>query len=56
MELKSIRNYCSEHERECEECPIFDECYLLFGTINPSGWEDETIKRIEEAIERDRNK
>lgn len=54
MELESIRDYCLSHVCGCEECPIFDECYLLFGTMSPSGWENEILKKIEEEIEHDK--
>ena len=56
MELESIRDYCLSHEIECEVCPIFDECYLLFGTMSPSGWDDEILNKIEKEIEHDRDK
>lgn len=56
IELESIRDYCSAHEHGCDECPIFDECYLLFGTTSPSEWDDEILKKIEKEIERDRDK
>lgn len=53
MELESIRDYCLSHVCGCEECPIFDECYLLFGTMSPSGWDNDILKKIKEEIERD---
>lgn len=53
-DLRDIKDYCSEHI-VCEDCPLFRECYRMFGLKSPNAWQDYDIEKMDKEIINDRD-
>ena len=53
-DLKDIKDCCIEHI-VCEDCPLFRECYRMFGLKSPNAWQDYDIEKMDKEIINDRD-